>query len=59
MTESNKNAKMREVRNSDGRLVCRVDEVTGKVEIVIKGCVTLIERTEKGEIKIINIKKTA
>lgn len=49
---------MREVRNSDGRLVCRINERTGEVEIRIKGCVTLIQRTQGGEISITNSKKT-
>jgi len=50
---------MREIRNSDGKLVCRIDEITGTVEIVVKGCVTLIERAEDGEIKVVNHKKSA
>ena len=50
---------MREVRNSDGRLVCRVNEATGAVEICIKGCLTLIERTRDGKIKVVNTRKTA
>ena len=45
---------MREIRNSDGRLVCLVDEHTGAVEISVKGCVTLIKRNILGEISIIN-----
>jgi len=45
---------MREVRNSDGRLVCRIDERTGAVEISVKGCVTLIKRGIFGNISIIN-----
>jgi len=48
---------MREIRNSDGRLVCMVNENTGAVEICIKGCVTIIERAPNGEIKVINSKK--
>ena len=50
---------MREIRNSEGRLVCRVDEITGTVEIIVKNCVTLIERTKDGEIKVVNSKKAA
>jgi hypothetical protein len=50
---------MREIRNSDGRLVCRINERTGEVEIQVKGCVTLIRRTDGGEIKIVNTRKTA
>ncbi|MFV0485412.1 MAG: hypothetical protein ACK5MU_04300 [Candidatus Saccharimonadales bacterium] len=50
---------MKEIRNSDGRLVCRINETTGAVEICIKGCITLIERQPDGEIKIINTKQAA
>jgi predicted NAD/FAD-binding protein len=50
---------MREVRNSDGRLVCRIDEATGTVEIRIKGCVTRIERRPDGKMIIVNTGKTA
>jgi predicted Rdx family selenoprotein len=49
--------KMREVRNADGRLVCRVDETTGAVEIRVKDCVTLIEREQDGGITIVNGKR--
>ena len=48
---------MYEVRNSDGRLVCRIDEHTGAVEISIKGCATLIKRNVFGKIRVINTKK--
>jgi hypothetical protein len=51
--------KMHEVRNIDGRLVCRVDGRTGAVEIIVKGCVTLIERTQGGGVKVVNKKNTA
>lgn len=47
------------VRNSDNHLVCMLDEITGTVEISIKGCITLIERTPDGEIRIINTKTAA
>ena len=50
---------MREIRNADGRLVCRVNEATGAVEIKAKACVTLIERQQDGKIRIINTKKIA
>jgi len=50
---------MREIRNTDDRLVCRVDESTGAVEIRLRECVTVIMRTPTGEIKIVNTKKTA
>lgn len=47
---------MRDIRNSDGRLVCRIDKTTGEVEIRIKDCVTVIKRGVDGEIEIINDK---
>jgi hypothetical protein len=55
-TKSKGGEKMRDVRNSDGRLVCRIDEATGTVEIRIKGCVTLIERGPDGKPVIVNLK---
>ena len=50
---------MREIRNSDGRLVCKVDERTGAVEIIVKGCITTVERTQDGKIKVVNSKEAA
>lgn len=34
---------MMDVRNSDGRLVCQVDEKMGVVEIKTKNCKTIIK----------------
>ena len=48
---------MREIRNSDGRLVCKIDEHTGAIEISVKGCVTVIKQTKDGGIKVVNKKK--
>jgi hypothetical protein len=50
---------MRDVRNSDGRLVCRIEEATGTVEIRIKGCVTYIKRSPDGGIEVVNDKEAA
>ena len=50
---------MSEVRNIDGRLVCRLDETTDTTEIVIKGCVTLIKRVGNGKYEIVNTKTAA
>jgi len=47
---------MREIRNSDGRLVCCLDDTTGTVEIRIKDCTTLIKRNPDGTNEIVNIK---
>lgn len=51
--------RMQDIRNSDGRLVCRLDEATGTVEISIKGCTTLIKRKPDGTMEVVNIKKPA
>jgi len=47
------------VRNSDDHLVCMLDEITGTIEIRMKGCTTLIKRMPDGKFKIINTKKAA
>ena len=33
---------MRDIKNSNGKLVCRLDEKASTIEIVHKGCKTLI-----------------
>ena len=43
---------MKEIRNSDGRLVCRIDETAGIIEIYTKGCLTRIQWTPEGKLKI-------
>ncbi len=48
---------MREIRNIDNRLVCRIDEGTGTVEIKIKDCTTLVKRNQDGTYAVINTKK--
>lgn len=50
---------MEEVRNSQGKLVCRVEKSSKTVEIVLKGCTTLICFSDDGEISIINKDKAA
>lgn len=50
---------MSEVRNSDGRLVCCLDENTGTVEIRVKDCITLIKRNPDGTTEVVNIKNKA
>lgn len=47
---------MSEVRNLDGKLVCRVYEATGTVEIKIKDCITLIKRNADGTTEVVNLK---
>lgn len=41
---------MQEIRNSQGKLVCRADSNKKTVEIVVKGCVTVIRFTNDGRI---------
>ena len=50
---------MTEIRNSAGRLVCRIDKASKTVEIAIKGCTTTIHFTDDGKINIINTNKVA
>lgn len=45
---------MQEIRNSQGKLVCRVDKASKTVEIVLKGCITLIRFFDDGTIGVIN-----
>lgn len=48
------------VRNSDGRLVCRINEsAITVIEIRIKNCVTLIKLNSNGKVEIINTKNPA
>jgi len=46
--------KMTEVRNSDGRLVCQLDEKTGDVLIEVKGRKTLIRYNPDGKPEVVN-----
>lgn len=48
---------MEEVRNSQGKLVCRVDKSSKTVEIVLKGSITLIRFTDDGKINVTNTNK--
>ncbi|MDR1464757.1 MAG: hypothetical protein LBJ11_05595 [Oscillospiraceae bacterium] len=43
---------MHEIRNSDGRLVCRIDEIARVIEIYSKGCLTRIQWTPDGKLHI-------
>jgi hypothetical protein len=47
---------MLEIRNLEHRLVCRLNETTGTVEILVKGCLTRIKRLPNGKIIIIHTK---
>ena len=45
---------MRDIKNSKGKLVCRLDEKASTVEIVHKGCKTVIRFMPDGTAAIIN-----
>ncbi|MDR0887016.1 MAG: hypothetical protein LBN22_11840 [Clostridiales Family XIII bacterium] len=47
---------MEDVRNSDGRLVCRINRETTHIEIKSKGCITILNQKSDGTIAIDNIK---
>jgi len=49
---------VREVRNLDRKLVCRVDELNGIVEIALKDCKTLLCLAPDGKIEVINTRST-
>jgi len=50
---------MSEIRNLDGRLVCRVDDATSTVEIKVKDCITLIQVKPDGTTEVVNRKASA
>ncbi|KUK53259.1 MAG: Uncharacterized protein XD78_1340 [Desulfotomaculum sp. 46_296] len=45
---------MQDVRNIQGKLVCRIDEKAGIVEIVHKSCKTLIHFRPDGTAEVTN-----
>ncbi|TEB04359.1 hypothetical protein Psch_04086 [Pelotomaculum schinkii] len=45
---------MREIKNSNGKLVCRIDEMASIFEIVHKGYKTLIRFKPDGTAEVIN-----
>lgn len=48
---------MQDIRNSQGKLVCRADKDSKSVEIAVKGNVTVIRFTDDGKIKVTNTDK--
>ncbi len=48
---------MKAIRNSHGKLVCRIDEQKKIVEIAVKGCVTTIHFTNDGKMQVLNTEK--
>jgi len=49
---------MNEVRNLDGKLVCSIRRDASLVEIVKKDCVTRIQLSSDGMIKVTHTRKT-
>ena len=45
---------MKEIRNTDGRLVCQINEEKKEVVIRVKGCVTQIHIQPDGAMEVIN-----
>ena len=50
---------MSEIRNLDGKLVCRIDHASGTLEIKVKGCITLIKVNSDGTTEVVNRKNPA
>lgn len=50
---------MRDIKNAKGKKVCRLDEDKGIVEIVFKGCKTVILFKPDGTADIINTEEVA
>jgi hypothetical protein len=48
---------VKEVRNANGKLVAAIDEPTGTVVIVRRGCVTRLRLKPDGTVEIINTKE--
>lgn len=45
---------MQDVKNAAGKLVCRIDTRMGIVEIIHKGCKTLIHFNPDGTVRVVN-----
>ena len=50
---------MRDIKNADGKLIFKVDEKNAVIEIVHKGCKTLIRFMPDGTAEVINTKAAA
>jgi hypothetical protein len=51
-----KEGTMKEVHNANGKLVAAIDEATGTVVIVRRGCITRLRLKSDGTVEIINTK---
>ena len=47
---------LKDVRNADGKLVAQVNESTGEIVIVQRGCVTKLRFNKDGAISVVNTK---
>jgi len=52
-------AMLKDVRNADGKLVAQINEKTGEVIIVLRGCATILCLNKDGTIGVTNTKETA
>jgi len=50
---------LKDVRNADGKLVAQIDEATGEVIIVLRGCVTKLQLDANGKVSVTNTKTKA
>lgn len=48
---------MTEIKNAQGKLVCKVDQKSRSIEIVSKGFKTIIRFLANGELEILNEKQ--
>ena len=48
---------MKEIKNSNGKLVCKVDEKNKIIEIVHKGYKTVLQFLENGTLVVLNTQK--
>ena len=46
----------KDVRNADGKLVAQIEEATGTVIIVHRGCVTKLRLANDGTVEVVNAK---
>jgi hypothetical protein len=49
---------MTEIRNPDGRLVCRIDMTHGNIEILEKGWITIIRLETDGKVSVTHCQKS-
>jgi len=45
---------LKDVRNADGKLVAQINEATGEIVIVLRGCVTKFYLNADGKISVAN-----